>query len=167
MFNRKAIFNIKHFNSQLLKAIKEELSAQIEVVKSMNIPISHADSHHHVHTIYPLKELFAEVLKEHGIQKIRLGREFDSLRMKIHISLWWKRNQLNKFYSSSFNTASLFSPYDYFIHRHPALKEDSVIELMYHPGHPEHKFKSEIKLIEKDTLGKIIDYELISYNDLH
>ena len=45
MFTHKAIFKIKHFDVQLRKAIKDELSAQIDVVKSLGVHISHADSH--------------------------------------------------------------------------------------------------------------------------
>lgn len=166
IFKHKAIFRINHFNAQLLDAIKEELSAQIDVVRYLGITISHADSHHHVHTIYPLKDVFAEVLKEQRIQRIRRGSEFNSLRMKLHLLQWRKRTLLNNFYSKEFNTASLFSSYSGFIKQHPLLKDNSIIELMCHPGHPERIYTSEIKLVQMDTLSKVTNFQLISYNDI-
>ena len=166
-FKHKAILRIKNFSGQLLDAIKEELSAQIEVVRSLGVPVSHADSHHHVHTIYPLKEIFAEVLKEHGIRKIRLGVEFNTMRMKAHLLLWRQRNLLNDFYSREFVTTSMFSSYANFIKQRPSLKENSTIELMCHPGHNEYIYTSEVQQLQADALSEVTNYKLISYNDLH
>lgn len=166
-FNHKVIFRVKHFNAQLIGAIKEELSTQIETVRKLGVPISHVDSHHHVHTIYPLKDVFAQVLKEHGIRRIRRGSEFHTMRMKVHLLKWWQRTLLNKFYSKEFYTTSQFSSYADFIKQHPLLDDNSIIELMCHPGHPERKYASEIMQIQKDALSNGTNYQLISYNDLH
>src|SRR5690606_30596408 len=54
-FIRGAIFEIKDYPEELKRAIIGELSAQIDMLLSMGIPISHIDSHHHFHTIYALK----------------------------------------------------------------------------------------------------------------
>ena len=50
----KKIQSIKFIPKELHKAIQQELEAQIELVKIHNIPISHIDGHHHVHTINTL-----------------------------------------------------------------------------------------------------------------
>lgn len=72
-FVRGSIFKIKKFPEELKKAIKQELSAQVKVLLNMGITPSHADSHHHVHTIYGLEDVFSEVLNIYNIKKIRRG----------------------------------------------------------------------------------------------
>lgn len=73
IFIKQQIFQIKEFPTELLDAIKAELLAQIDKVRELGISISHADSHHHVHTIYALRNIFKEVLNERNISKIRIG----------------------------------------------------------------------------------------------
>lgn len=72
-FIKGAVFRIKQFPIELKKAIIKELSAQVEVLLNMGITPSHADSHHHVHVIYGLKDVFSDVLEKYNIRKIRRG----------------------------------------------------------------------------------------------
>lgn len=72
-FIKDAVFKIKKFPKELKKSIKQELSAQVEVLLNKGIIPSHADSHHHVHTIYGLEDVFSEVLNIYNIRKIRRG----------------------------------------------------------------------------------------------
>lgn len=71
-FIRGAIFEIKDYPEELKRAIIGELSAQIEKLLSMGIPISHIDSHHHFHTIYALKDVISYVMDKYEIKKVRL-----------------------------------------------------------------------------------------------
>lgn len=166
-FIHKAIFylnNLKEKNTQ--NAIREELNAQIDVVSSLGFPISHADSHHHIHTIYPLRELFADVLMKRGIKRIRLGGEFRTFRMRRHLILWLQREKLNRFYNTQFSTTdSFFSYVDYL--RNGKCCEGETVELMCHPGHPDQIFRNEMKLVEAKEALKNNDIKLITYNDLH
>jgi len=72
-FIKGAIFKIKQFPTELKEAIKDELSAQIETLLNIGITPSHADSHHHFHTIYQLKDIISEVLDKYNIKKVRRG----------------------------------------------------------------------------------------------
>lgn len=78
---KDAIFGMKSFPSDLKQAIKEELMAQIQIVKSLEIPISHIDSHHHVHNIYHLHKVLDEVMHTCGYNKIRLGIKVEPFKM--------------------------------------------------------------------------------------
>ena len=60
--------------------LREEVSAQIEKLRSLGFPLSHADSHHHIHTDVFFIGTIEEVLNENGIEKIRLHRNFGRIR---------------------------------------------------------------------------------------
>ena len=167
-FIKKAIMQIKHPSDDLKQAILDEILAQIGTIQSLNVPISHIDSHHHVHTIKWLYPLFCEAAKTYGIKKIRLGQEFLDVRSKLHLLQYWERNTLNKHIKGSFTAADMFMSYSNSLKYLSTIKKCKVqtLELMCHPGHPSEKYAKEIREIESGLLNKVLDYTLISYNDL-
>lgn len=164
-FVKGEIFEKKYFRDNLKLSLADEINAQIDIIQSLGITISHADSHHHVHTIYPLRHVFAEVLRQRGIKKIRLGVNFVTPRQKLHLYQWYKREKLNDYFASKFITCKEFSPYSKFVFSNRSYDEHTI-ELMCHPGHPGKVYREEMELVESNALSKIINYELISYNDL-
>ena len=166
-FIHKAIFELKNLNKKdVQQVIINELNAQIDIVSSLGFSISHADSHHHVHTIYPLREVFAEVLIKRGIKKVRLGEDFRTFRTKRHLLIWLRRINLNKFYKSIFTTTDSFYKYADFIKKE-LQNNETVVELMCHPGHTEQQFRDEMKLVEAKAALRGNDVKLITYNDLY
>lgn len=164
-FVTKAIFDIKAFDNLTIEAIRKELYAQIDIISALGFPISHADSHHHVHTIPQLKELFADVINKSGIRKVRLGGDFRTLRTKLHVQKWMRLRQLNRYYKKYFITTSDFYGFAEFIDAGQPIKDGETIELMCHPGHPGLKYQDEIQKMERVTLSK--DIKLITYNELY
>ena len=165
-FVHKQIFKIRKFDDDLKTAIKDEINAQIQIVKSLGFPISHADSHHHVHTIYPLRELFAEVLQENGIERIRMGQDSGNWRSKRHFVQWMNRVRLNRFYSSRFLTTDSFYSYsEYLSSKHHITEE--VVELMCHPGHPGKKYRDEMKSVEDRIVLNQEKIKMITYNEIY
>lgn len=61
-------------------AVFTELTAQVKKMKDAGINITHADSHHHIHTGPFLIPIFLEVCRDAGIEKIRLHRNFGKIR---------------------------------------------------------------------------------------
>lgn len=166
IFIRNAIFSLKNLEDlNVQKAIKEELNAQIEVVKSLGFPVSHADSHHHVHTIYPLRMVFVEVLKEQGIQKIRLGMNYQ-FHSRIHVKGWLHREWLNRLYRKNFATTDAFYSYAGFVKYGYKHKREKVVELMCHPGHPAERYQAEMKQVQECEHNKANEVKRISYLDL-
>lgn len=166
-FVPKAIFQCKNLDKEnVRKAIRDELNAQIDVVSSLGFKISHADSHHHVHTIWPLREVFADVLKEREIKKVRLGGDYSTFRMKAHIVGWVRRRMLNKYYQENFITTNSFCSYREYVLAKRVQNSGDVIELMCHPGHPGTIYREEIKIVESKAALKSPDIKLISYNEL-
>lgn len=166
-FIHKAVFGLNNFNNtELKKAIRDELNSQIDIVSSLGFTISHADSHHHVHSIYPLREVFSEVLRSRGIKKIRLGRDFLTFRMKAHLRQWIQRVKLNIFYSSQFTTTNAFYSYSEFMKCNQNRNDEKIVELMCHPGHLEQSFRNEMLMVEAREALEGENIKMISYNEL-
>lgn len=60
-------------------AVYEELTAQAKRLKAAGVKISHADSHHHIHTSLFIAPIVVRVCKEQKINKIRLHRNIGSI----------------------------------------------------------------------------------------
>lgn len=166
-FVHKAVFRLQNLNEEMVQnAIRDELNAQIDVVSSLGFPISHADSHHHVHTIYALHEVFSDVLHNRGIKKMRLCMGFKTLRSKAHLLNYLRHVRLNHYYRSQFTTADIFTNYASFVNKGKRLHDGQVVELMCHPGHPADRYQKEMQLVENKCALQESDVRLISYNDL-
>lgn len=165
-FIRLAVRHVPTLHDEKVRrAIKDELNAQIDVVSSLGFPISHADSHHHVHNIYSLREIFAELLQERGIKKIRHCAGFFTLRSKGHFIKWIRHERLQSFYSSRFITTDTFYSYDEFLVQGRPLGEGKVVELMCHPGHSSERYQKEMQMVAEKKAIKG-DFKIISFNDL-
>lgn len=55
--------------------LRAELASQLERLLATGLPISHLDSHQHLHVLPGISRLTAELAREHGISFIRLPRE--------------------------------------------------------------------------------------------
>jgi len=54
--------------------IRKELDAQLEKYRAYGFTLWHIDSHHHVHTNYPVLRALKPLAKKYGFSSIRLGR---------------------------------------------------------------------------------------------
>lgn len=70
-FIQGEIYRVKSFSAELIRAIKEEWSAQIKKVVDAGITISHIDSHQHTHNITSLQNILLEIMDDFGIKKCR------------------------------------------------------------------------------------------------
>lgn len=205
-FIKRAVFNIKVFPDELSEAIVSELSAQIEKLLSLDIPLSHADSHHLIHTnISKLYDCFTVVFEKYGIKKVRVGEELSVFtvlyhhlfkrssqvssgaennmsqqlaengggerlgyvsRLKRLVNTSRERHLTNKKYRKDYKTTDLYNSFNGFLNSDlKSLHIDSV-ELMCHPGHQNPEYISEIENIDSWRLNSLLNYQMISYNDL-
>lgn len=165
VFVRKQIFKIKQFDKELLQAVKDELLAQIKMLKSYGIPLSHCDSHHHVHAIYGLEKTFEEVLKEEGFNKIRIARKECRYNLVRHPLRSLKRLYIIRYYKREFLTTDSFCSYSEYLNNHNLYK-GNIIELMCHPGHKETAFVKEAQLVQDKVVLQNPEIKLISYLDI-
>ena len=62
-------------------AVYKELSAQVKRLQGAGVEITHADSHHHIHTGPFLIPIVLRVCRENGIEKIRLHRNLGKIKL--------------------------------------------------------------------------------------
>lgn len=72
-------FNKKYRYSDALTeteqaAVYKELTAQADRIQAAGIVITHADSHHHIHTAPSVAPIAERVCREHNVRKIRIRR---------------------------------------------------------------------------------------------
>ena len=73
MFN-KQYKRTKPLSKAAKDAIYIELTAQVEKIQNAGIQITHADSHHHIHTAIFIAPIVFQICKKYDITKIRLFR---------------------------------------------------------------------------------------------
>lgn len=100
VFIKQELWHLKSFPEDLKQALYEELCAQIELVQSYGISLSHADSHQLVHTTFiELQDVFIKALKKYNIERIRIGEEVRPIRILL--------NNIKKIVKSENNTEAL------------------------------------------------------------
>lgn len=148
LFNGKASFN-KYRYLLLFKKYKtliyNEFAAQIERIQSENIPITHLDTHHHVHEVYSITKILVDLQKRYNIPSIRILNNLEKSNM-LYKGVY--RKLINDYIMRKHvNNSDLFGNRCDFLLK---LKEDSSvmmnrnIEIMVHPD-----FNSDGKLIDK------------------
>jgi len=113
------------------RAVYEELTNQIHLCRRFGIPISHADSHNHIHEEPGLLFIFIHIMKKEKIPFLRITKNIGTTSFS------------NKVYRDSYNKVLLFSNLagtnhfgnttDFLISPPPKNK-NSITELMIHPG---------------------------------
>lgn len=75
-----------------IRDITSEIRAQIEEYKQLGFTLNHLDSHHHVHTNYPVYKALRSLSKDYDFSSIRLSR-----------NLYEGGSRLNRIYKNIFN----------------------------------------------------------------
>lgn len=126
----------KLLNKLERQAVYEELSAQCHKVIKAGIKITHADSHHHIHTGIFFAPIVFKVCRENGIKTIRLHRNIGSIS--------WLKKIVKVLYNfilkKSFRTTDYMGGADDIDYKR-TLK--GTVEIMVHP--------------DLDSQGEIVD----------
>jgi chitin disaccharide deacetylase len=153
---------------QRLRAVYDELSAQVERVAALGIRISHIDSHHHVHTRPAFFPALKAIQRRYGLRRVRLAKNFYSSHQPCPADLALKKRAYNCALKSVYatHTTDAFTEFVTYYHA-DAAKQQSIgrIELMVHPGAA--YAAEETALLESDWIARTgLPVELISYAEL-
>lgn len=151
-----------------LQAIYRELRAQIERVASLGVPISHLDSHHHVHTRPFVFPVLKQLQRRYGIRRVRLAKNFYAADRPCPGHLLWKKRAYNRALKSLYvtHTTDAFTEFLTYCRAGAARQRAAgCVELMVHPGAP--YAAEETALLESDWIARAgVPVRLISYADL-
>ncbi len=152
----------------LKEAMFNELRLQVEHVLSLNVQISHFDSHNHIHTIPQMFPVLKRLQRHFGIRKVRTTWNIYPLESPISWTLVTKkriwdfalRNYYKTVTTQGLTTFAMF----YNLSKKRILPCDSI-ELMTHPGHMQYEKETEL-LFQEWQKDIIIPVQLISYQAL-
>lgn len=123
---------------RLLQAMYDEWCAQIERVASSGIPISHLDSHHHVHTTMPVAfPVLKAVQRRYGIRAVRLSKNLYAADQACSRVLLLKKRLFNTAVRALYRTRVTdgFTELMTFARIPPAATASwRTVEAMVHPG---------------------------------
>lgn len=115
-----------------LKAIREEVRAQIEAYIGMGFPLMHADSHQYIHTYYSCARIIIPLLKEYGFRTVRISRNLVgkelSIPFAVYKCLFNERLRLIHTFKLTDYMGSLEDWENY-----PHKEREGICELMVHP----------------------------------
>lgn len=144
-------------DTELVDAIGHEIDAQIRRARGAALPLSHADSHHHLHTHWSVLSQMLPACLDNDIHSVRLAGNIlypSSMQKRVY------RNVVNrKIRAAGFITTQKFTHLDRFLAVMPTLDDSMVIELMVHPG-----LEDEYCQFKSDNFARLLDSaDLISY----
>ena len=134
-FHKSRSLRLEGFPREEKEAVALELRAQIEKCRKSGLALTHVDSHHHVHTRWEVWQVVAPLLRDFGLTKVRISRNYGE-----HISpakLVYKYIFNKSLHLAGSKTADYFGSAEDVVHlfsRKPQIiSSDYVVEAMTHP----------------------------------
>jgi predicted glycoside hydrolase/deacetylase ChbG (UPF0249 family) len=145
------------------RALLDEWTAQVQKVRDAGVPVTHIDSHHHVHTRLSLLRSTRRLCREQSIARARIRHTFAGQRV---LARWRIDSRLcNCFLRRNLICADEFGPFSAFASAAPRLRDGSTVELMVHPGHP--AYIAEIEDLQRGVNREFLrKHQCITYRDL-
>ncbi len=110
-------------------AFFEEINAQIVKALSHNLPITHLDSHRHVHTLPAYYKLFLQAAKDHKL-KIRLAQSYFAGK---RLNFFYRKRLNNIFSKGGYNYSDHFYDVYEFMKNGRFSDDGKITEVMLHP----------------------------------
>jgi len=119
-----------------------EIAAQIERVLDGGVPVSHVDSHGHLHKFKPFVVALAQTLPRYGISKVRnVQNQYTAKPLKsptYWMGAFWRRRIMANFVTTPHFFMSTHGNDPQWIEKILARPMNGVLEVGFHPGSPLH-----------------------------
>ena len=119
-----------------------EIAAQIERVMDSGIPVSHVDSHGHLHKFKPFVEALAKTLPRYGICRVRnVQNQYTVTPLKsptYWMGAFWRRRIMKHFVTTPHFFMATNANDPRWIEKILARPLNGVLEVGFHPGSPLH-----------------------------
>lgn len=156
----------------LVWAAFEEWSAQVSRVRDAGLPVSHFDSHHHVHTIPFLLPALKALMVRFGVRCVRVSKNLYTPAMRPSRRKLLEKDVFNAALRHALpraRTTRRFTEYQTFfdLAQTGAAMGAASIELMVHPGVPSDHFRQESELLAATPLttlapgARLVPYDAI------
>ena len=156
----KKLFNVR-INSSLREALFQELRMQVQRVIDAGVPISHFDSHNHVHTIPKLFPVLKSLQRTFTVRKVRTtisllpqGQQMAGMRSLKKLAFRVALRHLYK--TTSPDGLGDFREF-YKLLKAGGVPKFHVLELMVHPGIPTPKYADEVSALRSDWRNLLQD----------
>lgn len=120
-----------------------EISAQIEHLIESGIPISHVDSHGHLHKFKPFVHALAKTLSKYGLSRVRnVQNQYTVTPLKsptYWMGPYWRRRIMNNFVTTPHFFMDTNANDPQWIEKILARRMSGVLEVGFHPGSPLHR----------------------------
>lgn len=157
-------------DSALAEGIYSEFCAQIERLRALGVPVSHLDSHHHVHTIQRVFPILKKVQKQFDIRKVRISRNIYAPGQRVSAPLVAKKAVYNFFlrhYYKSLTTRGFTDFQTFYEYGTSKGVKYRTVEVMVHPGSQSYGGEGETQLLRTPWQDDLVNpVRLISYDEL-
>jgi predicted glycoside hydrolase/deacetylase ChbG (UPF0249 family) len=118
--------------------IERETEAQLQVLLDGGVPLSHVDSHGHIHKFRPFRAALARVLPRFGIRKVRSAQDVFLHRPLKSFAYWlgphWRRSLQRRFQTTTHFFMPRGSPGETWAAALCARLPEASLEVGVHPG---------------------------------
>ena len=153
-------FRKKYLNKEMRFAIEKELRCQWEKIRDNGINITHADSHHFIHSQPNMTSIMPSLFHALNITRCRHVANYGITGLSAMArSVWAAYYKMRGLQMTDIFCAFI----DYYNNQN--LKHGNTIELMCHPGHQSMLYKKEYELIKTTDVSNW-GAKLITYKDI-
>jgi len=138
-------------SSELRRALLRELTVQVERALEAGIPITHFDSHNHVHTIPQLFPVLKSLQRKFGVRRVRSTINVLPMGERMSVARRLKKEAFSMALRHLYRTRSPEGLGDFRdfhgalqAHRQPRFRS---LELMVHPGTKNPRYNEEVDLL--------------------
>lgn len=120
---------LARFTRHEQQALLQEIHAQINKALQYGVPVSHIDSHYHLHTLPWLSRLFLQIARHYNL-RVRLAQTY---REGSYLKYWYRRYINQRLIDGHLNYTDKFETVGYFLGNRQTRPGHETVEVMLHP----------------------------------